>query len=280
MSSHQNSVPVTLVTQPYVDDNPQEETEPPSPPNREELLSRVRAFPFWLQRIYLGHGVYTLRHPHHNELIWHRLASLLPQELSAVSVLDVGCNAGYFSLKLKQRGADRVVGIESRQDYLGQAQLCRDVWGLDIDYRLEDAHDMTHRDERFDLVLFTGILYHLKNPLAVLEDLGQLCSDAIVVETEAMPEKRQNRVFVRIGRYGHAKVTECQTGLMKFIESDELYDDGSNWWVPDTECVKGMLRTAGFKYFSAPHYLTETRLLLLASKKSNTLLELAGLDSD
>lgn len=51
--------------------------------------------------------------------------------------------------------------------------------------------------------------------------------------------------------------------------------DGSNWWVPDTECVKGMLRVAGFTRFSSPLYMEENRLLLVASKKLVSALNLS-----
>ena len=62
--------------------------------------------------------------------------------------------------------------------------------------------------------------------------------------------------------------------MMKFIERDELNGDGSNWWVPDTEWVLGMLRTAGFRYFSAPSYFTTGWMLLVASKRRDSILKL------
>lgn len=131
--------------------------------------------------------------------------------------------------------------------------------------------------EAFDLVLFTGMLYHLKNPLLVLEEIGRLCRDAVVLETEVMIEDPRNTVVVRWGRRVRCKPASSTTGIMKFVERGELNSDPSNWWIPDTECVMGMLRTAGFKHFSKPIYLTEKRLLLMASKHANSRLDLKAL---
>lgn len=254
------------------------ETEPPDPPSREELVALVRSFPYWYHRIYLGRGVYTLDDPTHHDGVWNLLRPAFPANLQDASVLDVGANAGFFSILMKLMGAGRVLGIESYDDYLRQAELCRQVWDLDIEYLPLDAHQMGSIEEQFDLVLFLGILYHLKAPLLVLEEAGRVCRDAIVIETEVIPVNRRNRVYVRLGPRGQVRPTRCSKGIMKFIEKDELSSDGSNWWVPDTECVLGMLRTAGFEYFSAPVYFTEGRMLLLASKKRDSMLDLRAFD--
>lgn len=253
------------------------ETEPPHALGHDELIALVNSFPYWYQRIYLGRNVYTLPHPAYHEGVWERLQPALPEDLQGAAVLDIGTNAGFFAMQVKWHGAGRVVGIESIDQYRRQAELCRQLWNLDIEYLSMDAHQVSELHEEFDLVIFTGILYHLKNPLQVLEDVAHICRDAIIVETEIILEDLRNRVYVRQGPTNQTRVTACTKGIMKFIEADELNGDGSNWWVPDTECVYGMLRTAGFKFFSIPCYLTPHRLLLIASKKSDSLLNLQAL---
>jgi len=251
--------------------------EPPAAPSREELLALIGSFPYWYQRIYLGHGVYTVPGPRLHEELWRRIEPTLPADLGGASVLDVGTNAGYFPIQTKRRGAGRVVGIESVDDYLRQAEICRRIWNVEVEVLPIDAHQLDRVQEQFDLVVFTGILYHLKNPLHVLEQVGRLCRDAVIVETECIQDDPRNGVHVRQGPTNQIEVKFCQTGVMKFIEADELNGDGSNWWVPDVACVLGMLRTAGFRYFSAASYLEPTRLLLLASKQQQSILNLAAL---
>lgn len=253
--------------------------EPPNPLTNEEAANLKKSFSFWYHRIYLGNGMFTIDSPAYHEAVWDKLIKTLPKDLRGASVLDIGCNAGYFSIQLKLQNAGRVLGIEAWEDYFKQAEICKKIWGLDIEYRFLDAHQIGSIKERFDLVIFAGLLYHLKNPLAVLELAGGICDDAILVETEIIPEDSRNCIFVGQGRYGEIRVQECHKGFMKFIEADELNGDGSNWWVPDTECVMGMLRTAGFKHFSAPLYLTERRLVLAASKKSESIVKLGAINS-
>jgi len=163
------------------------------------------------------------------------------------------------------------------EHFLKQAAACARIWNLDIDYRMMDAHRVADTREAFDLVVFAGVLYHLKNPLQVIEDVGQICRDAVLVESEVIADDPRNCVYVRQGPPGNVAVRPCQKGIMKFIERDELNGDGSNWWVPDAECVLGMLRTAGFKHFSVPIYLTKNRLLVAASKSEHSLLDLTAL---
>jgi hypothetical protein len=98
-----------------------------------------------------------------------------------------------------------------------------------------------------------------------------------VIETEVAPAGMRNRMHVRQGPFGQTSVTRCTTGMMKFVERDELNGDISNWWIPDTECLLGMLRTAGFRYFSSPCYYDEGRMILIASKRTNSILDLRAL---
>lgn len=247
--------------------------EPPAAPSREELTALVQSLAGWYQRIYLGRGVYTMAAGAYHEAVWERFKPAFPDDLRGASVLDIGCNAGYFSMQIKMRGAGRVLGIDHLEHYLKQAAVCTRIWDLDIEYRKLDVDQVTDLREEFDIVVFAGVLYHLKNPLRAIEDLAAVCRDVILLETEIMSNDPRNRVYVRQGPFGQVKVRACRTGIMKFVEGAELNGDGSNWWIPDTECVFGMLRTAGFKHFSAPVYVQKNRLLLAASKREPSLLD-------
>ena len=256
------------------------EVEPPNAPSREEAMRIVASFPYWYQRIYVGNGIYT--HPAGgpllHELVWRRLSAAVPQDLRGASVLDVGSNAGYFSIQMKRRNAGRVLGLEPLDEYLRQAKWCRDVWGLDIEYQQVNAEDLDRiAGQQFDLVVFTGILYHLKHPLLALERVGRLCRDAVLIETEVLAERPGNLVYARTGAGEALAVAPCTQGMAKFIERDELNGDPSNWWVPDLECVLAMLRTSGFTHMSNPVYLQETRLALVASKSADSLLRLGDI---
>lgn len=246
-----------------------------------ELRRLVEAAGAWQQRIDLGDGVVTIPgdEPIYHEREWALLAPAL--SLDGARVLDVGTNAGYFALQCKRAGAARVLGLEPVPHSYRQALLCRDALGLNIEYRHQDASVIAALEETFDLVIFTGILYHLKNPLGVLEDVGRVCRDAIVVETECLLDDATTHVVLHDYETQAAPTRAvrlvCRTGLMKFIEGAELNNDATNWWVPDIECVSGMLRTAGFRYLSSPVRLAPNRVLVAATKLPRSVIELAAL---
>ena len=157
--------------------------------------------------------------------------------------------------------------------FLDQAEYIRNIWQMDIEYRLLDAHEIGEVDEDFDLVMFAGILYHLKNPLLVLEEIGHRCRHAVIIESEVIPEDPRNHLMVRHRPPGDVKLTLATKGFMKFYEQDELNGDKSNWWAPDTECLLGMLCVAGLRYFSRPIYHASSRILLIATKNEQSLLD-------
>src|SRR3954469_18630980 len=98
-----------------------------------------------------------------------RFAHALPKDMTGKSVLDIGCNAGFYSLEMKRRGANRVLGIDFDDRYLAQARFAAASLGFDIEFRKLSVYDVHKLNERFDVVLFLGVLYHLRHPLLALD---------------------------------------------------------------------------------------------------------------
>src|SRR3712207_300390 len=125
-------------------------------PDSSELKERIEALGPWFHNIKLG-GIWTA--PEHflgdypNEK-FQRFAPHLPADLSGKSVLDIGCNAGFYSMEMKRRGADRVLGIDSDDRYLAQARLAGEALGYDnIEFRKLDVYDVGALGEKFDVVI-------------------------------------------------------------------------------------------------------------------------------
>ncbi len=102
-------------------------------------------------------------------LKWSRFRHVVPEDLRGMTVLDIGCNAGFYSMEMKSRGADRVLGIDWDEDYLNQARFAADVCGVDVEFRKLSVWDVAQLHEKFDLVIFMGVLYHLRHPLLALD---------------------------------------------------------------------------------------------------------------
>ena len=122
------------------------------------IRARVADLGDWFHNMDLG-GVRTA--PNHflydypaNK--WRRFRGMVPQDLSGKSVLDIGCNGGFYSIEMKRRGADRVLGIDFDDRYLAQSRLAAEVTGQDIEFRKLSVYDVASLGERFDVVLFMG----------------------------------------------------------------------------------------------------------------------------
>ncbi len=122
---------------------------------------------------------------------WRRFEHAIPADLSGQSVLDIGCNAGFYALEMKRRGAARVVGIDSDPAYLAQARFAAEVQGAEIEFRELDVYRIAELRERFDLVLFMGVMYHLRHPLLALDLLWEHAVEAHA--GFSIPDERQRR---------------------------------------------------------------------------------------
>ncbi len=100
---------------------------------------------------------------------WRHFAHAVPKDLRGMTVLDIGCNGGFYSIEMKRRGADRVVAVDTETMYLNQARFAAEMSGVEIEFRNLSVYDVAKLGERFDLVIFMGVLYHLRHPLLALD---------------------------------------------------------------------------------------------------------------
>jgi tRNA (mo5U34)-methyltransferase len=221
---------------------------------REELEGRVRALAPWFHNLDLG-GVRTA--PEHflgdyPGMVWDAIGPALPQDLAGKSVLDLGCNAGFFSIELKKRGAARVVGADFDPRYLAQARLAAEVSGLEIEFRELSVYDVATLEERFDVVLFMGVLYHLRHPLLALDLVRRHVAKDLVV-FQSMIRGSQGR-FPAAPDYPFSErevFDHPSWPKLHFVEHRYASDE-TNWWIPNRACVEAMLRSAGFVITAHP----------------------------
>jgi tRNA (mo5U34)-methyltransferase len=102
-------------------------------------------------------------------LKWKNFQAATPTDLTGWTVLDIGCNAGFYSFEMKARGASRVLGIDWAPRYLQQARFAAEVLGADVEFLQCSVWDIANLGERFDLVIFMGVFYHLRHPLLALD---------------------------------------------------------------------------------------------------------------
>jgi tRNA (mo5U34)-methyltransferase len=175
-----------------------------------------------------------------------RFAEALP-DLAGTSVLDVGCNAGFYAFEMKRRGAARVVGIDPDRRYLAQAALAAEVYGMtDIEWRELDVYGVAELGERFDVVLFMGVLYHLRYPLLALDRLfDHAARDVLVFQSMLRGPTEVPRIEPDYAFEDRAPFERAGFPAAYFIEHSYAAD-WTNWWIPNRAGVEAMLRSSGF----------------------------------
>ena len=221
-----------------------------------DLRARADALGPWFHNMDLGGGVWTA--PGHflgdyPGTKFRGFAPVLPEDLTGKSVLDIGCNGGFYSIEMRRRGAARVLGIDFDEDYLAQARFACEALGVDgIEFRQMSVYDVGALGERFDLVVFMGVFYHLRHPLLALDLIWEnVASDLLLFQSmqrgsDAVAEVAADYPFTEQGHFdapGYPK--------MHFIERDYSADP-TNWWAPNRAASAAMLRSSGFSILANP----------------------------
>jgi tRNA (mo5U34)-methyltransferase len=101
----------------------------------------------------------------------------LARTLKGSRALDIGCSDGYFSFELERRGADVLAIDFVPENYTGFA-TARKILGSGAEYRMENVYNLSpEKYGQFDIVLFLGVLYHLRKPLAALDAIRSVMKD-------------------------------------------------------------------------------------------------------
>ncbi len=161
--------------------------------DRERLSEQVASFPRWHYEFDLN-GVRTPiadpalvnRHTQRRNYFFDPLVRLCGGSLAGRRVLDLGCNAGFWSLAALDAGADYVLGIDARQTHIDQANLVFDVKGVERDryrFQLSDVFELELNEQPFDIVLCLGLLYHVSKPFELMERIAMWNDDLLVIDT-------------------------------------------------------------------------------------------------
>ncbi len=218
------------------------------------IRSRAEALGPWFHNMDLG-GVWTA--PDHflgdyPGVKFRGFAHVLPESLAGMSVLDIGCNGGFYAIEMKRRGAERVLGIDSDPDYLAQARFAAETLGMGIEFRQMSIYDVGALGERFDLVIFMGVLYHLRHPLLALDLIYEnVAKDLMLFQSLQRGSNDVAAVAPDYDFWDQAHFDAPGYPKMHFIEKSYA-GDPTNWWAPNLACSAAMLRSSGFEILANP----------------------------
>ena len=219
-----------------------------------EIRQQVEALGPWFHNIDLG-GVRTA--PDHflgdyPNMKWKKFAGAIPADLTGKTVLDIGCNAGFYSIEMKKRGASRVLGIDFDDVYLDQARFAAQVAEAQIEFRKLSVYDVGKLGEKFDVVIFMGVLYHLRHPLLALDLIREhVAKDLMVFQSMQRGSGDVSSLEENYPFSEAALFDDPDYPKLHFIEK-RYADDPTNWWVPNAACAEAMLRSAGFEITAHP----------------------------
>ncbi|HON55857.1 MAG TPA: DUF1698 domain-containing protein [bacterium] len=206
--------------------------------SKEEVIRLVNSVPFWWHKIEVGYGLLT---PGHQGGINNKLATYetlqrikMPKDLSGKKVLDIGTWDGYFSFEAEKRGAKEILAIDNHyrlEKNIGSSgfEIAKKILASKVKYKILDVYDISpEKIGYFDVVLFLGVLYHLKHPLLALEMISNITNNLMILETYYVNKYEKDMIGI-------------------FYEKNELNDDSTNWWGFNKKCLEALIRTAGFK---------------------------------
>jgi tRNA (mo5U34)-methyltransferase len=197
-----------------------------------EIKERINAYSNWYHQIELAPGVVT---PGINDSVGTLgiLDNLgLPKDMSGLRVLNIGCRDGFFTFEVARRGAD-VVGIDYAAPEVTGFNIAADILGYRASCLVENIYDLSSSVHgKFDVVLFLGVLYHLRNPLLAIDTIRQ------VMDEDGM-------LFVETQLATDVDIAQSKVPVWQFYPGDSLNDD-SNKWAPNMSGLRAVVSECQF----------------------------------
>lgn len=179
----------------------------------------------WYHKIEILPGLLT---PGVSDVSQHAATLYLPEDCTGMRVLDIGPADGFYTFLMEQRGAS-VIAIE-KEPRKSFAAL-REITGCKTELIVDNVYNISKsKYGTFEIVLFLGVLYHLRNPLLALDRIREVCTQRLYVESH-----------VEVGSMN------SELPVAHFYPGEELGKDYTNWWGPNLLCLTRMVEGSGFK---------------------------------
>ena len=156
----------------------------------------------------------------------------VPQDLTGQTVLDIGTTNGWCAFEAERRGASRVVAVDIYSPARFGFSNLRELLKSRVEFVQGSVYELPEiLMEKFDLVLFFGVLYHLRHPLLALDRLRELVRGELALESAVCD-------------FENPALAE-QT-YVRFYRGAELGKDASNWFAPTVAALTDWMESSGF----------------------------------
>lgn len=221
-------------------------------------LDELDSLGWWYQHFQLPNGLWTgdgSEPAYLPQRRWELIEPFVPPDLSGKTVLDLGGNAGYFSIQMKLRGAARCVLVDPYPEFLRQAAFAAGQFHVEVDLVAEDAHAYCLTiDDRFDYVLLLGLLYHLKYPGLVLDRAAEMTQERVYIASRVIGPEVEGPARGELASHYTDDQILLDPGVPKLVFLEGRYhNDPTNWWLPTYSALPAMIRSAGLRVIARPH---------------------------
>jgi tRNA (mo5U34)-methyltransferase len=233
------------------------------PPEDFDITSFYKGI-YTFQRWELFPGQFT---PAAKDIIDHMSRLQVPERLDGLRVLDIAPWNGFFSFECVRRGAAEVVSLGPDDPDATGYNKTRDLLQIDnCTYFRASVYDLSSKVHGlFDVVLFLGVIYHLRHPLLALDRIyevatGRLFSDSPIIDNR-VPDincnEAQRREILTKGKVMH------DLPMLYFTKGAES-GDPFNWFMPNKRALLALIESAGFR---VDHYFDSDNWASLAATK-------------
>ena len=193
-------------------------------------------------------------------------------DLSGIDALEIGTLDGPIAFELEKRGA-RVTTLDIQDPSRTGFDTARAILGSSVRYVRGGVNDIPEllSSQQFDLIVFFGVFYHLKNPVLAFERIaGALRDDRarLLIEGECLLNYVEDISGQPIPAPPLDFLCSEDVALTLFYPGKYKGDD-SNWHVPNLACVRAWLSAAGLDL--------EKHMLLSRQETSPPLQRMGGI---
>ncbi len=175
----------------------------------------------------------------------------IPQRLEGLRILDIAPWNGFFSFECARRGAREIVSLGPDDPAATGYYKTREILEIDnCHYVRASVYDLSPQQHgTFDIVLFLGLIYHLRHPLLALDRIydvanGRLFTDSPIIDKlvfdKTLSETQQRQILDQ-GALIHELLP--MTYYTKAAETGDPY----NWFIPNRRAFKDFVESSGFR---------------------------------
>jgi 2-polyprenyl-3-methyl-5-hydroxy-6-metoxy-1,4-benzoquinol methylase len=174
----------------------------------------------------------------------------IPQDISGLRALDVGAWDGAYTFELAKRGAE-ATALDPQDPDVTIFNAARRILNVQVNYIRGNVYDLTEKTHgKYNIVLFTGVYYHLKNPVLALQRIREILEDdgRLYIEGATCSHHLARQLASSVPGASFKSLVRLVDGMpiSLFDWGHEIYDHPSNWFFPTTACLRGMLSDCGF----------------------------------